>query len=193
MRTELRMRLLALRQRDEQVRDELSANGSLYDGYHPRMEEVHRQNALQLRTVIDEVGWPNEELAGPDGAEAAWLVAQHAIGEPDFMRNCRTLLEEASSQGKIPMWQFAYIDDRIRVYEGKPQHFGTQIDLRPDGAVVSELESPQEVDSRRREIGLPPLAIALARFQGNQLPSSADYVAKEEAGRLWRQKVGWLA
>ena len=193
MRTDLRMRLLALRHRDEQVRDELSADGSLYDGYHPRMEEVHRQNALQLRTVIDEVGWPNEELAGPDGAEAAWLVAQHAIGEPDFMRNCRTLLEEASSQGKVPAWQFAYIDDRIRVCEGKPQRFGTQIDLRPDGAVVSELESPQEVDSRRRAIGLPPLAIALTRFQGNQLPSSADYVAKEEAGRLWRQKVGWLA
>ena len=115
MRTDLRTRLLALRHRDEQVRDELSADGSLYDGYHPRMEEVHRQNALQLRTVIDEVGWPNEELAGPDGAEAAWLVAQHAIGEPDFMRNCRTLLEEASSPSPAQKGKGIRDADRVAV------------------------------------------------------------------------------
>jgi hypothetical protein len=96
--------LLAMRARDEHVRAELAADGSLFEGYHPRMEEVHRANARELRSIIQEHGWPDEALIGPEGAEAAWLIAQHSIGEPDFMRNCRALLDEASSLGRVPRW-----------------------------------------------------------------------------------------
>ena len=166
----LRTQLLALRARDEQVRAELAADGSLFEGYHPRMEEVHRLNARELRSVIETHGWPHDELVGAEAAEAAWLVAQHAIGEPDFMRRCRALLDEASSSGRVPRWQFAYIHDRIRVFEGKPQRFGTQIDLGPDGPKPHELEDAAQVDAWRKEVGLPTLAVVMARAQGDPSP-----------------------
>jgi hypothetical protein len=184
--------LLAMRARDEQVRAELAADGSLFEGYHPRMEEVHRANAQELRSVIQEHGWPDEALVGPEGAEAAWLIAQHSIGEPDFMRRCRALLDEASSLGRVPRWQFAYIDDRIRVFEGKPQRFGTQIDLRPEGPQVHELEDASQVDAWRKEAGLPAIAVVLARAQADPLPAPQEHEARRAAELLWRQKVGWV-
>jgi hypothetical protein len=184
--------LLALRARDEQVRSELAAHGSLFEGYHPRMEEVHRANAQELRSIIKEHGWPHDALVGPEGAEAAWLIAQHSIGEPDFMRGCRALLDEASSLGRVPRWQFAYIDDRIRVFEGKPQRFGTQIDLRPEGPQVHELEDASQVDAWRKEAGLPAIAIVLARAQADPLPTPLEHEARRAAELRWRRKVGWV-
>src|SRR5204863_4748736 len=121
MNDALREELLAMAARDDRVRSELAAEGSLFDGYHPRMEAVHRENAARLRGIIAQVGWPGESIGCRDGAEAAWRIAQHAIGEPAFMRECRSLIDAASLRGDVPRWQFAFLDDRIHVFEGRPQ------------------------------------------------------------------------
>lgn len=189
---DLRQQLLSMRARDEEVRAELATDGSLFEGYHPRMEQIHRANAEALEALIQKHGWPHEALAGADGAEAAWLIAQHAIGEVAFMRRCRKLLDEASSRGFVPRWQFAYIDDRIRAFEGKPQRYGTQIDMRPEGPVPLELEDASQVEAWRREAGLSPLDAALARTRGEPRPTAQEYAALQSAGLTWRRKAGWL-
>jgi len=188
----LQSQLLSMRARDEQVRAELAADGSLFLGYRPQMEEVHRSNARELCQLIDRYGWPHEGLVGRDGAEAAWLIAQHSIGAPAFMRRCRSLIDEASSVLNVPRWQFAYIDDRVNVLEGKAQRFGTQIDLRPEGPVPHLLEDPSLVDVWRKEAGLPSLSDALARSRADPWPSPVEYAAKQAAGLEWVRAVGWL-
>jgi hypothetical protein len=75
----LRARLLALVREDLEVRSELLARGELFDGYHPRMADVHSRNADELERSIEKHGWPGHSLVGIDGAEAAWLILQHAI------------------------------------------------------------------------------------------------------------------
>lgn len=193
MLSQLRDTLLALQQRDLVVRAELEADGTLYDGYHPRMEAVHLDNATQLRNLIAVFGWPNEQLAGPDGAEAAWLIAQHSIAEPDFMRTCRELIREDVADGKVPLWQYAYIDDRIRVSEGKPQRFGTQIELTPDGPVLCEVEDSQALESLRIEAGFPPIGERLQSMAAEPRPTPDEFKARKTIELLWRQKVGWAA
>lgn len=111
---------------DLAVREELAADGSLFQGYHPRMAKVHDANAARLSQIIRTVGWPTESLVGKNGAHAAWLIAQHAINHPALMRECRDLLEQASTRGDVPRWHFEYIDDRIRVFEGRQQRHGSQ-------------------------------------------------------------------
>jgi hypothetical protein len=191
--TNLGNTLLALQQRDLQVRRELEADGSLYEGYHPRMEEVHRDNARQLRELIDQVGWPNERLAGAQGAEAAWLVAQHAIAEPDFMRACRKLIESEVDAGSVPMWQLAYLDDRIRVSEGRLQRFGTQFEVTPDGAKLCPVEDPGTLDERRLKAGLSTLAERLSSMRNSPRPSAEEFAARKKQEMSWRVKVGWAA
>lgn len=41
-----------MRAEDERVRAELAADGSLLDGYHPRMAEAHRRNASRLAARV---------------------------------------------------------------------------------------------------------------------------------------------
>ena len=178
--------------RDMQVRAELEADGSLFEAYNPRMEDVHRVNSAALRAIIEQHGWPDERLVGSEGAEAAWLVVQHAIAEPSFMRHCRILLDEASSSGRVPRWQFAYLDDRIRVFEGKAQRFGTQFDLKPDGPQINPLEDPVQVDTWRRDAGLGPITEVLSTARLGRLPSIEAYAANQAAGHLWHRKVGWV-
>jgi len=189
----LKHQLLAMQARDLRVRSELAADGSLFEGYHPRMEEVHRANAAELRAIIGEHGWPDESLVGPKGAEAAWLIAQHAIAEPDFMCECRRLVDEASRAGRVPRWQFAYLDDRIRVFEDKPQRFGTQVDLTPDGPVPNTLDDPEQIDARRRDAGLGPIDESLSRLRDSPLPTHDEYATRQAEGALWRRKIGWIA
>lgn len=177
---------------DQAVRAELAADGSLFQGYHPRMAAVHDANAGRLRAIISEAGWPTEPLVGVDGARAAQRIAQHAINHPDFMRECRALLDQASQQSKVPRWQFAYMDDRIRVYEGLPQKYGTQWRVGPDGLEPYPLEDASKVDEWRASLGLPSLAEVRAGAPEPEPWDPAAARAKEEGELAWRRAVGWI-
>jgi hypothetical protein len=51
-----------------------------------------------LNKIIDEIGYPTIEKVGKEASEAAWLVIQHAIGQPHFMKKCVKLLKNAANQ-----------------------------------------------------------------------------------------------
>jgi len=139
--------LLDMEARDQALRAELTASGGIDVRYHPRLEELHRAHASRLRQMIAVFGWPGFTLVGEKGAQAAWRIALHSISEPAFMRQCRDLIDIASHAGDVPRWQFAIIDDRIRVYEGKPQRYGTQLRNGPDGLEPHPLENESRVNS----------------------------------------------
>ena len=184
--------LLEMEARDQALRAELTASRELDERYHPRLEELHRAHASRLRQMIAVFGWPGFTLVGEKGAQAAWRIALHSISEPAFMRQCRDLIDIASHAGDVPRWQFAIIDDRIRVYEGKPQRYGTQLRSGPNGLEPHPLENESRVNSMRMQAGLPPLAQTLAKARAQPQPS-AEQSAKLEAGELeFRRAVGWI-
>lgn len=188
--TELRRELMACADEDQRVRAELVAEGTLFDGYHPRMEAVHRSNAAYLAAAIDRHGWPGAVLVGADGADAAWLIAQHAIGEPEFQRRCLAALETAAERDDVPRWQPAMLEDRIRVFEGRAQRYGTQLMVNDDGTLSPHaIEDPDGVEERRRAVGLDPLAERLAKAE--RVPPPKDREAYERGYEAWLRQVGW--
>lgn len=192
----LRQLLLSLSRQDFETRQRLAANLSLFDGYHPEMQAVHEENAAILALVIDERGWPTSTMVGEDGAEAAWLIVQHAIGLPDFQRRCLKLLTQAAATGEIPAWQPAFLLDRICIYEGKPQVYGTGFDWDEDGLMSPRpIADPSAVDERRAAVGLPPLAesTALHRLRAEQenQPKPASYAERQRSMDDWAKSVGW--
>jgi hypothetical protein len=193
MNEALRDELIQMDEYDQVVRAELAADGSLFDGYHPRMAAVHDANAARLRAIIATHGWPTERLVGADGAKAAHRIAQHSINHPDFMRECRRLLDEASAKGAVPRWQFAFIDDRIRVYEGLPQRYATQLRGVPNGLEPYPLDdSVQVVDERRRVLGLPTIAEQRGSAPAERAWDPEAARRHEERELAWRRSVGWI-
>ncbi len=192
MHETLRAELLAMQAEDQQIREELAKEGVLGDGYAPRMEEVHRRNAARLETIVGESGWPGRALVGEDGAEAAWQILQHAISRPDLMRAYLPLLEQAARSGDIPAWQPAYVLDRIRFFEGRPQIYGTQYDSDDQGlSQLWTLEDPEGVNERRKSVGLPPLTEGGAHTRVQGTPSPEKVKARREAMLAWARSVGW--
>ena len=185
----LRLELLALGDEDHRVRQELLAANQLGGPYHPRMEAVHTRNAARLREIIAQYGWPAEDLVGDDGARAAWLIAQHAVGEPAFMKQALELVRACAEQKRCPGWHAAYLEDRIALHEGRPQRFGSQwIDEPRDGlARPWMLADPEHVDQLRASVGLEPLWPIPP--PGPDLPK--DLRAENEANRKWW--LDWLA
>jgi hypothetical protein len=101
MNEQLRGKLLAMRADDTRVREKLAATGELFDGYNPLIERVHLKNAAELERMIDEHGgWLGKSTVGADGAEAAWLIVQHAISLPEFFRKCLRLIERAVAENE---------------------------------------------------------------------------------------------
>jgi hypothetical protein len=186
--------LLDMEARDQALRAELTAAGAVDGLYHPRLEELHRAHASRLRQIIAVFGWPGFTLVGEKGAQAAWRIALHSIGEPAFMRQCRDLMDIASHNGDVPRWQFAIIDDRIRVYEGKPQRYGTQLRNGPNGLEPHPLENDSRVNSMRMHAGLPPLAPTLAKARAAQPRISAEEQSRLDAAELeFRRNAGWIS
>lgn len=192
----IRQELLTLAKEDARLREELAADGSLFEGYHPRMEEVHKRNAARLMEIITEHGFPYISLVGEDGEDAAWLIVQHDIGEPDVQRKCLILIKEAVAKGEAPSWQLAYLDDRIRTFEGRPQLYGTQFDWDENGLMSPlPIEDEKNVDKRRTSVGLPPLAETIeehrARISKSNEHCPPDLQNRKKEMDDWARSIGW--
>lgn len=126
----LRAELIRMAEEDQRVREELLRSDQLpRNRYSEHMAKVHRRNNTRLRELIEKYGWPGKSLVEEDGCKAAWLIAQHAVLDPNLQLDCLSLLEKAVGAGEAPLWQLAYLKDRVLLSENKPQIYGTQ--LRP--------------------------------------------------------------
>ncbi|MFY9270118.1 MAG: DUF6624 domain-containing protein [Candidatus Manganitrophaceae bacterium] len=197
----LRQEVLAMATNDLSVRAELIAEGTLVkEGYHPRMEAVHKSNAAHLTRIIEQHGWPGKSLVGEDGAEAAWLIVQHSIGNPAFMRRCLSLLQQAGKKGDAPLWHAAMLEDRIRMYEGKPQIYGSQFQPDENGLAPYQIENPGGVNDRRRAVGLNSLEERTAELREQHVKEGMPLVIdrtelerRRKEDEEWFRATGWRA
>jgi hypothetical protein len=194
---QLRQDLLTMVADDLSLREALVSDGSLFEGYHPRMQQMHSRNAERLLGIIQLKGWPGHSRVGEDGAEAAWMIVQHAIAEPELQRQALTLIKEAAQRGEAQLWQVAMLEDRIRMLEGRPQLYGTQLDWDGNGEMspYPEIEDVEEVDERRRGVGLGPLQEDIMRRrtvirQTKERPPE-NLAKRREEMEEWARAVGW--
>lgn len=188
--------LSGLKNADITLRAKLIQNGQLSDGYNEEMKELHNKNAKILNEIISTIGYPTTDKVGKEASEAAWLVIQHSIGQPDFMKKCVKLLEGAVRENKANSKNSAYLNDRIAVFEGKPQLYGTQFDWDENGELSpNTFDDLTKVNERRESIGLNSLEeqTDIIRKQAeneNQSPPT-DFEKRKVEIEQWRKSVGW--
>jgi hypothetical protein len=141
----LRRELLDLAQKDQRTRasDDTGA-----------MQARAHDNLVRMKEVVAKYGWPSRKVVGTDGANAAWSLVQHADADVDFQKECLEKMEPLVKSGDVAAKDYAFLFDRVAVGQGRKQRYGTQL----DGDDFAPIEDPQNVDARRKEMGLPSLA-----------------------------------
>ena len=86
--------------------------------------ETGQRNTARMKGIVDEHGWPGRSLAGEDGANAAWLLVQHADADPAFQERCLALMEAAAAGVRlvVTITEGIPIQDMIRVKYFLRQH-----------------------------------------------------------------------
>jgi len=138
---------------------------------HPDMAEwakIDADNTAYMKTVIDKYGWPGNSMVGEDGALAAFLLVQHADLQSGFQKQCLPLLEAAVQAKEAAADHVALLTDRVLIAEGKPQRYGTQFRTVGGESVPFPIEDPENVDARRKAVGLEPLAEYARQMQSMQ-------------------------
>lgn len=157
----LREQLLQRAGRDQQLRQAvLGAAGSEVDPARWReLQALDADNAAWLRQVLDEHGWPASPLVGHDGAKAAWLLVQHADGDPALQRRALDMMQPAFERGQVDRGDVALLTDRVLLAEGKPQRYGSQFETDDDGVMrLRPVEDLAGLEARRAAAGLPSMA-----------------------------------
>lgn len=121
-------------------------------------------NTIKVTQILDEHGWLGSDVIGGKGNSALFLVIQHA--DLDIQLKYLPMMREAVEKGNARASSLALLEDRVSLRQGNLQIYGSQIgyDEESGESYVLPLEDPDQVDERRAQMGLGPLAEYTARF-----------------------------
>lgn len=152
----IRILLFNLKKVDQQIRDEFVQDRNNRDVI-TRMTEIDNNSTKQLKEIIQKHGWPTVKMVGKDGNRAAFLIVQHS-SDHEFQKDCLKYIKNDAEKGDSSWEGYALLTDRLLVNEGKKQIYGTQFDIVNDELKPLPIDDEENVDQRRKAIGLLPLA-----------------------------------
>ena len=158
---DLRAELIRRGEEDQRVRSLVKPAPGEHEAVLPEdvareWQRVDDENATWLAELVRDRGWPPASVVGSDGSTAAWLIAQHADGHPDWQREFLGALSGSVEQGEASRRHRAYLVDRVRVNAGQPQLYGTQFTVTDGVFGPHPIEDPANLDRRRADAGLEP-------------------------------------
>ncbi len=111
-------------------------------------------NSVKVKLILDKFGWVGKEVVGKTASKALWLTIQHA--ELEMMLKYFSMVQQAVKDGNVSKQELAMLTDRMLLYQGKRQIYGSQIgrddSTNPPTHYVKPLEDPMNVDKRREEM-----------------------------------------
>lgn len=153
MNGKLRAEIFRRADKDQSMRNEVIKTNdmSLWD------YSIDKNNTKWLKKHVEKYGWPTISEVGADGAQAAWLLAQHSDHDIAFQEHCLELMK------KLPKYEvltknIAYLQDRVLVAQGKSQIYGTQFYNEGKGTKPRPIKYIKTLDKRRKQMGLESFA-----------------------------------
>ncbi len=153
------------------------------------IEEKDATNLIKVKAILDKYGWLGPDIVGEQGSSTLFLVIQHA--DQETQEKYLPIMRAAVKNGKALSSSLALLVDRVALGQGKKQIYGSQIgmDMQTQLYYVSPLEDPDNVDNRRLEVGLEPLADYVKTWQikwdVEQYKKDLPKFEKMEKGSLW--------
>ena len=96
----------------------------------------------------------------------------HADADPGFQKKALELLNKTFADGQAQGKNVAYLTDRVRIADGLPQVYGTQLDYDDNACPVpGGIENEAEVNMRRAKFDMEPMEEYIANaimYQGKE-------------------------
>jgi hypothetical protein len=156
---------------DQQYRKQIDGIKEKYGWDSPEMKahwkiinEKDSLNLIKVKGILDTYGWLGADVVGNQGNTTLFLVIQHSnlATQEQYL----PMMREAVKNGKARGSSLALLEDRVALGQGKRQVYGSQIGRNSETKLsyVLPLEDPDNVDKRRAEVGLGPLADYVKRW-----------------------------
>lgn len=84
------------------------------------IKKIDKENEKKIIQIINEYGYPNQEILGEEGLFNFWLLIQHVGSNIDLQEQC---LKNCNFKPQ----EYAFLYDRIQVNKGLDQKYGTQL------------------------------------------------------------------
>ena len=187
----LKAELLAILEEDQKYRQQLQGVEKKYGWNSKEMKDfwviinnADSLNLIKIKAILDKNGWVGADKVGNEASNAIFLVIQHS--DLPTQQKYLPMMREAVKNKKANGSSLALLEDRVALGEGRKQIYGSQ--LRGDGNggyYLSPLEDPDNVDKRREEVGLPPIAEYIRNWN---LVWNVEEFKKESAAREAKEK-----
>jgi hypothetical protein len=156
IRPDLKGELKAMVGRDQEARFALIADPT-NASKQSSVVGVDAANLTRLKAIVAGFGFPTAAMVGHEGVRDAWLLTQHADDDPPFQRQILAVLK-GRAPSEVRAEDLALLEDRVLVHEGKPQRYGSQFTLKDGVWQPQPIDDPAQVDERRAQANLMPLA-----------------------------------
>lgn len=170
----LKRELLEIWNEDQDIRNEASGawektggENPIYDSLNKIMHSIDSIHLIRVTKILDEKGWIGKDQVGKLANNTLFLVIQHS--DLKTQQKYLPMMRNAVKEGKSEASWLALLEDRVALGEGRKQIYGSQIfwNKETNKSYVAPLEDPDNVDKRRSEMGLNPLARYLKQWNLN--------------------------
>lgn len=157
------------RQKLDEVEEEFGRESEELKALWDTIARLDSINLILVTKILDEHGWLGADILSPGGNTTLFLVIQHA--DIETQEKYLPMMRDAVKKGNAAASQLALLEDRVALRQGDEQIYGSQIgrDLETGEYYVLPLVDPENVNARRKEVGLGPLEgyTALYGFEWN--------------------------
>ena len=157
----LRAQLLAMEQRDQQLRIVLAdAGGDSSAALLDQLRAMDTAHVARLRHWLAEGQLPTGQAVGADGMAALWLLVQHADADLSLQQALLGHYGQLPGLGGMAPSRYAMLVDRVLQAQGKPQRYGSQFsrDAATGHLAMAPVEDLSGLDALRAQVGLMPIA-----------------------------------
>lgn len=155
----LRAELLAMRDRDQQARNDCDKGtpDERMQCFANLLDTVDKSNTKRINEIYSSIGFPTAKAVGKDGVDAFLLILQHS-NDLELKKKCLSAITKAFEAKQVSASDYANFTDRLLFNLGKPQVYGCNFEFKDGKLVMSKTEDLKNLDERRKKIGLPPIA-----------------------------------
>jgi hypothetical protein len=155
-------RIHELDQRDRENIGHYGIGTAQRDSVVRHMTLIDSLNTARVGAIIDSAGWLGPLDVGERASRTLWLVIQHAplAVQERYVSEMRLGVEE----GKASAADLAYLEDRIEMRNGRPQTYGSQVNMENGISTLWTIKDAETVNERRAAVGLGPLEKYAAQF-----------------------------